>query len=195
MVRHAPRINHEHSLTNTMEEPTPPPRWYNKPILPNWLPGWLAAGLIGGIVAALAFLFVARQFNILGLLITFAVGFGAVLLILSLTFLKSPPKEPSDFYPPPAVRFPILVAVAVGMASTWIDDQTIRGPRGFGVLAQGPFAVVIGVLLMVLAGIACYFLYARPARTTSMLVASLIGWALVIAGLTFAVRRIVQIYF
>jgi hypothetical protein len=135
-----------------MDEPPKKDRWYYYQLpLPAWFPGWLVACMVVGTTTFLAFWYGLNELNWKLFGLSFGLGFSMTLCILALVSAKvKPDQKNSGLYPPMYIRLPVYAALFVGsgLAMVWRQEITTGASRGNRVIAQGPAAVVFGLVTM-----------------------------------------------
>src|SRR5262249_52556812 len=134
------------------DTPDPCPS-HERSLLPPWFPGWLLACLLTGVAFAVGGGFLVKNWEWRTLAIGFALGFGVLLIVLSMIR----PREQdvgSTLLPPVWVRMPVSAAVVVVLAYFWTEDK-LRQPPPAGLEAK----VAVWILLVGLSWFALRLLW------------------------------------
>ncbi len=166
--------------------------WYNRPI-PTFVPAWLLVCLaFGGVCAWLAAYFPRAPANAYAVAaLGFGIGFCLGVAGLVCTHLFHREFEPSSgLLPPIWVTGPVTAAwvVALGAFAVHTREFPLVQTRA----VQGPVAVILGLLTILVAGCGSSLLIRSRAQRVDRFIAGCAGLCLSLVGLAFSVVRIWQ---
>ena len=173
----------------TGNEPKKEP-WYNRSLL-SFVPAWFLVCLVfGGVFAFLATYFPREPANVyavraLGFVIGFCLAVGG-LVCAHLFYQEIEPS--SGLLPPIWVTVPVTVAWVVALGALAVHNREV--PLVQSSALQGPVAVILGLLTIVVAGCGSSLLIRKRAQRIDRFIAGCAGLCLSLVGLAFSVMRI-----